>query len=162
MNSEYQDFLRAKLPRAESFGVKDVAVPTGLFDFQKHCAQFALEKGRAAPITHNADDFPLEQWQEWASPVWMDTRETDVLNAERAPHDEKHICPMPLDLIKRAIALWSNPGDTVLSPFMGIGSEGVAALELRRRFVGVELKREYWQQACAHLKARDSQEVLFA
>jgi hypothetical protein len=113
------------------------------------------------PVTHTHEDFPLAQWQEWASPVWTDTRETDVLNAERAPNDEKHICPMPLDLTKRAITLWSNPGDTVLSPFMGIGSEGVAALELGRRFVGIELKAEYFDQACGHLRGRESQRDLF-
>lgn len=117
---------------------------------------------RVVPVTHTADSFPLDQWQEWASPVWMDTRETDVLNSERAPNDEKHICPMPLDLTTRAIALWSNPGDTVLSPFMGIGSEGVCALDLGRRFVGVELKAEYFHQAVAHLRAREAQSDLFA
>ncbi len=103
------------------------------------------------PVTKTREDFPLEWWQESASPVWMNTRETDVLNAIRAPSDEKHICPMPLDLTTRATALWSNPGDTVLSPFMGIGSEGYVALKNKRRFVGVELKREYWEQATRHL-----------
>jgi DNA modification methylase len=117
---------------------------------------------RSAPVTHTPDDFPLSQWQEWASPVWTDTRETDVLNAERSVNDEKHICPMPLDLTTRAITLWSNPGDTVLSPFMGIGSEGVAALEAGRKFVGIELKREYFEQACDHIGARAAQPDLFA
>lgn len=124
--------------------------------------KWAREDESGAPVTHTPESFPLDQWQEWASPVWMDTRETDVLNAERAPNDEKHICPMPLDLTKRAITLWSNQGDTVLSPFMGIGSEGVAALELGRRFVGVELKREYFEQAVTHLEARDRQQRLIA
>ncbi len=95
--------------------------------------------------------FPLPQWQEWASPVWMKTRETDVLNARRDAADEKHICPMPLDLTERAVTLWSNPGDVVLSPFMGIGSEGVVSLKLKRRFVGIELKETYFRQACRHL-----------
>ena len=114
------------------------------------------------PVTHTHEEFPLDQWQEWASPVWTDTRETDVLNAEREPNDEKHICPMPLDLIRRAVTLWSNPGDTVLSPFMGIGSEGYVALKQRRRFVGIELKESYWRQAVAHLQAIESQGDLFA
>lgn len=104
-----------------------------------------------SPVTHTKDDFPLPQWQEWASPVWMDTRETDVLQARRDPKDEKHICPMPLDLTKRAITLWSNPNDIVLSPFMGIGSEGDVALRLQRRFIGIELKPSYFQQACRYL-----------
>ena len=105
------------------------------------------------PVTHTRDEFPLDQWQEWASPVWMKTRETDVLNADRQPTDEKHICPMPLDLTERAVVLGSNPGDVVFSPFMGIGSEGYVALKLNRKFVGVELKETYWRQACHHLDA---------
>jgi DNA modification methylase len=85
----------------------------------------------------------------------MHTRETDVLNAIRAPGDEKHICPMPLDLTERCVELWSNPGDVVWSPFSGIGSEGVVALRKRRRFVGTELKLEYWRQAAGHLAAAE-------
>ena len=103
------------------------------------------------PVTKTKADFPLDWWQETASPVWMTTRETDVLNADRDPTDEKHICPMPLDLTTRATALYTNPGDVVLSPFMGIGSEGFVALKMRRKFVGVELKQTYWKQACRHL-----------
>jgi DNA modification methylase len=119
--------------------------------------KWAAEGDVVEPVTHTPNDFPLSQWQEWASPVWMDTRETDVLNvdAAREPGDEKHICPLPLDLITRAIALWSNPGDTVLSPFMGIGSEGVTAVKLKRRFIGVELKDSYWRQACQFIDAED-------
>lgn len=133
-------------------------LPEYLLIFRKWAAEDEEERA----VTHTHESFPLDQWQEWASPVWMSTRETDVLNAERAPNDEKHICPMPLDLTTRAITLWSNPGDTVLSPFMGIGSEGVAALECGRRFVGVELKCEYWSQAVEHLRARDMQLRLIA
>lgn len=103
------------------------------------------------PVTKTADNYPLPWWQEAASPVWMTTRETDVLNAARAPGDEKHICPMPLDLTERVVALWSNPGDVVLSPFAGIGSEGVVAVRMKRRFVGMELKEAYWRQAAGHI-----------
>jgi len=121
------------------------------------------EESSIVPVTHTVDDFPLDQWQEWASPVWMSTNETDVLNAQaaRAPGDEKHICPMPLDLTSRAVVLWSNPGDTVLSPFAGIGSEGVAALRVKRRFIGVELKDSYFRQSSRYLKAEDAQAELF-
>lgn len=132
-------------------------LPEYLLTFRK----WAAEGDEVAPVTHTMQDFPLERWQEWASPVWMDTDTTDVLNAERAPGDEKHICPMPLDLTRRAICLWSNRNDVVLSPFMGIGSEGVCALELKRRFVGVELKAEYFSQAIDHLRAREHQHELF-
>jgi DNA modification methylase len=105
----------------------------------------------------------LDIWQNWASPVWMDTQETNVLNADaaRTAEDEKHICPMPLDITERAVRLWSNAGDTVLSCFMGIGSEGHVSLKAGRRFVGVELKESYWRQACRYLEAQDRQGNLF-
>lgn len=116
----------------------------------------------ASPITHEASEFPVEQWQEWASPVWMDIRQTNVLNvkAARNPNDEKHLCPLQLDLIERALVLWSNPGDVVLSPFMGIGSEGYQSLRAGRKFVGVELKREYWRQAVENLNGATAQQSL--
>ena len=123
----------------------------GLPEYFVVMRKWAAEGEEVNPVTHTHDDFPLDQWQKWASPVWEDTRETDVLNAHRDPADERHICPLPLDLIERAIALWSNPGDVVFSPFMGIGSEGYGAIKQRRKFVGVELKESYWRQACRHL-----------
>lgn len=118
----------------------------------------------AEPITHEAADFPVEQWQQWASPVWMDINQTNVLNvkAARSDKDEKHLCPLQLDLIERALILWSNPGDTVLSPFMGIGSEGYQSIKAGRKFIGVELKEAYWRQACENLKGASSQSDLFA
>lgn len=123
--------------------------------------KWAKEGEEIAPVTHTHESFPLDQWQQWASPVWMDTRETDVLNATREAADEKHICPMPLDLTRRVVSMWSNPGDVVLSPFMGIGSEGAVSLEERRRFVGVELKESYFRQAVRNLQQRDRQAGLF-
>lgn len=105
------------------------------------------------PVEHRDGEFPVEQWQRWASPVWMDIRQTDTLNVRAAKDnaDEKHICPLQLDLIERALVMWSNPGDIVLSPFMGIGSEGVVSLKVKRRFVGVELKDSYFRQASKYL-----------
>lgn len=129
-------------------------LPEYILAFRKWAAEDDSED--VSPVTKTSADFPLPWWQETASPVWMNTRETDVLNAHRDPADEKHICPMPLDLTTRATALWSNPGDTVLSPFMGIGSEGFVALKNRRRFVGVELKETYWRQACRHLAGAEA------
>lgn len=118
----------------------------------------------ANPITHTPEDFPLDQWQEWASPVWMTVNQTNVLNvkAARNEHDEKHLCPLQLDVIQRALVMWSNPGDVVLSPFMGIGSEGYESLKAGRKFVGVELKESYWRQACENLAGVTSQQQLFA
>lgn len=106
------------------------------------------------PVTHTKDEFPLDQWQQWASPVWMDIDQTNVLNVAmaREDRDEKHMCPLQLDVIERCVGLWSNPGDIVFSPFMGVGSEGYQALKMGRRFVGSELKESYWQHACKHLE----------
>ena len=107
----------------------------------------------AEPVGQDSKRFPVEQWQRWASPVWMDIRQTDTLNVAQAREgaDERHLCPLQLDLIERATLLWSNPGDVVLSPFMGIGSEGVGALKHKRKFVGVELKPAYFKVAVKHL-----------
>jgi DNA modification methylase len=109
------------------------------------------------PVTHTGkdDDMPVGMWQQFASPVWMDIDQGDTLQyrSARENDDEKHICPLQLEVIRRGIKLWSNPGDTVLSPFMGIGSEGYVALEMGRRFVGAELKRSYFDQACRNLSS---------
>ena len=95
----------------------------------------------------------------------MTVNQTRVLNvaAAREAQDERHLCPLQLDVIERAIHLWSNPGDTILSPFMGIGSEGDCALRLKRRFIGAELKESYFRQACKNLDAAERGAVdLFA
>ncbi len=117
------------------------------------------------PVTKTHEGFPVGVWQRYASPVWMDINPSDTLTfrSAREEEDERHICPLQLDVIKRAIELWSNPGDMVLSPFAGIGSEGYMALQLGRRFVGAELKRAYWQQAAANLgQAKAAMGDLFA
>jgi DNA modification methylase len=103
-----------------------------------------------------------EEWIEWAAPVWYRAgegypggiRETDVLNVRsaRESDDERHLAPLQLGVIERAVKLWSNPGDLVFSPFAGIGSEGVGALRIGRRFVGIELKRSYFETACRNLE----------
>lgn len=113
----------------------------------------------AEPVTHTPETFSLPQWQEWASPVWMSVNQTNVLQFRdaKAASDERHICPLQLDVIERAVILWSNPGNVVLSPFMGIGSEGYTALRLGRRFEGVELKESYFRAAVRHLDSVDRQ-----
>jgi hypothetical protein len=118
----------------------------------------------AEPIAHTPQDFPLDQWQEWASPVWMTVNQTNVLNvaAVRSPEDEKHLCPLQLDVIDRAVIMWSNPGDVVLSPFGGIGSEGVQSLKQGRKAFIIELKEAYWKQSCRNLHATSAQGDLFA
>jgi len=103
--------------------------------------------------------FPVTQWQQWASPVWMDIQQTNVLNVKvaREDKDERHLCPLQLDLIERAVRLWTNPNDVVFSPFMGIGSEGWASLKAGRRFIGTELKPAYFKQAVRNLKEMEAQ-----
>lgn len=99
------------------------------------------------------NDVSNEEWIEWARPVWLGIRETNTLNvrAGREDKDERHICPLQLDFIERCVRLWSNPGELVLSPFAGIGSEGYVAVKFGRRFVGIELKPSYWRTACDNL-----------
>jgi len=101
------------------------------------------------PITHTHESFPVSLWQRYASPIWMDINPSDTLEFRtvRDDDDEKHICPLQLGVIRRGIELWTNPGDVVLSPFAGIGSEGWVALQEGRQFVGIELKRAYWSRA---------------
>jgi DNA modification methylase len=113
-----------------------------------------------------------DEWIEWAAPVWYRAneampggiRETDVLNvrAAREKEDERHLCPLQLGVIERAVKLWSCPGDLVFSPFAGIGSEGFVALQLGRRFTGIELKESYWTAACRNLSEAKSQTELFS
>jgi DNA modification methylase len=117
------------------------------------------EEQHIVKVSHTKESFSLDQWQRWASPVWDDIRQTRVLNVEiaRDDKDEKHMCPLQLDVIERACVLWSNEGETVFSPFGGIGSEGVGALRLHRKFVGVELKRRYWEVGRENLRAEGAQ-----
>lgn len=124
-------------------------------------------------IAHTHEEFPVEDWQQYASPVWavanevtpdgflnfrQDINPNETLQKEsaREEKDERHICPLQLEVIRRAIRLWSAPGDLVLSPFTGIGSEGYVALQEGRRFVGAELKPSYWRQAVANLREAEA------
>jgi DNA modification methylase len=107
------------------------------------------------PVSHTPEEFPVGEWQKIASPVWMDINPSDTLQktSARDDKDEKHICPLQLTVIKRCLHMWSSPGDTVLSPFAGIGSEGYCSIQMNRKFIGVELKPSYYRQAVNNLKA---------
>jgi hypothetical protein len=102
-----------------------------------------------SPVAHTEEEFPVAEWQKWASPVWMDIDPSDTLQytTARDSEDERHICPLQLQVIRRCIGLWSNRNDLVWSPFAGIGSEGYVALQMGRRFVGAELKPSYFRIA---------------
>lgn len=112
-----------------------------------------------------ANELSVGEWQQLASPVWMDIDAGDTLTRDGAREhaDEKHICVLQLGVIRNAIRLWSNPNDIVLSPFMGVGSEGHIAIQMGRRFLGTELKRSYWEQAVKNLKTAHQETMpLFA
>jgi DNA modification methylase len=113
------------------------------------------------PVTHDPEDLPVSMWQELASPVWMEVNQTKVLNGRQAKgeQDERHICPLQLDVIERCITLYSNPGDLVLDPFNGIGSTGYQAVKMGRRYLGVELKPEYARQAARFLQQAEGSAV---
>jgi hypothetical protein len=139
------------------------------------------------PVTHTAETFPVEMWQRYASPVWataggkdiegflkfenpnsrnpdrcgIDQGDTLQHRSARENDDEKHICPLQLDVIRRGVKLWTNPGDTILSPFMGIGSEGYVSLQEGRKFIGAELKPIYYGQAERNLRGARAQGSLF-
>jgi hypothetical protein len=142
----------------------------------------------AEPVSHTHDQFPVEQWQRYASPVWasaggtaddegflrmvnatannpdrcgIDQGDTLQGRSAREENDEKHICPLQLEVIRRGIRLWTNPGDVVLSPFGGIGSEGYVALQEGRRAVLAELKPSYFAQLVKNLPAVGRQRAMF-
>ena len=105
-------------------------------------------------ISHTHETFPVDVWQNYASPVWMDIRQSDTLQKKsaREDKDERHICPLQLEVIQRCIELWTNPGDIVLDPFAGIGSVPYVAVTMGRRGIGVELKESYYKQARNNLE----------
>lgn len=106
------------------------------------------------PVEHTHDTFPVDVWQRYASPVWMDIRQSNTLQRKSArdEKDEKHICPLQLDVIERCINLWTNPNDIVLDPFAGIGSVPYQAVLMGRRGLGIELKNSYFAQAVKNLE----------
>ncbi len=110
----------------------------------------------AVAVTHETEASSLtnDEWIEWARPIWYGIRESDTLNVQQArdEKDERHICPLQLGTIERCIRLWSNPGDLVLSPFAGIGSEGYEAVRLGRKYLGIELKPQYAAVAVKNLQ----------
>lgn len=141
------------------------------------------------PVSHTNETFPIPMWQRYASPVWATAKEESyngfvdyetqnaknpdkrgirpgyTLQSMAAEKDERHICPLQLEVIERSIELWTNPGDTVFTPFMGIGSEIYQALKMNRRGIGFELKKAYFDQALVNLRRANTElaeKTLFA
>lgn len=116
------------------------------------------------PVTKDPDDFSLPLWQRYASPVWMDINPSRTLQrtSARDEKDERHIAPLQLEVIERGIRLWTNPGDVVLDPFAGIGSTGYSAVQMGRKFIGIELKESYYRQAENNLLEASQGQSLFA
>ncbi len=125
-----------------------VGIPDYLMVFRK-------EGDHNHPVTC---DISVDTWQKWASPVWMDIDYGNTLNKTdaRGEKDEKHICPLQLDTIDRAVRLWSNPGDIVLTPFMGIGSEVYQSILAERKGIGFELKESYFIEAVKNIQIAES------
>lgn len=116
------------------------------------------EDGRRVQVRKTGSS--VDVWQHYASPVWFDIQQTNTLQfkSARESDDERHICPLQLDVIERCNQLWSKPGDVVFSPFLGIGSEGYVALQMGRKFIGTELKPSYFKLACKNLDKAENQE----
>lgn len=114
---------------------------------------FRKDGANEKPINHTAEEFPVEMWQRYASPVWFDIDQSRTLNFRdaREEDDVKHICPLQLDVIERAMNLWTAKDDLVFSPFTGVGSEGYTAVKMGRRFIGSELKPSYYGQAIKNI-----------
>lgn len=152
-----------EMQRTKAHGLLYKTLKADSTDCRVGCADYLLVFKKPGdnprPVTKDPEQFPVDWWQEVASPVWMTVDQGRVLNGEcaRDNADERHICPLQLDVIDRAITLWSNPNDVVYSPFAGIGSEGYGALKLGRKFVGSELKQSYFEQACVNLKNAKAQ-----
>jgi len=156
-----------EMQRTKAHGLLYKTLKADSCDSRVGCADYLLifrkPGDNPQPVTKDPAMYPVDWWQEVASPVWMTVDQGNVLNRDGARHeaDERHICPLQLDVIERACVLWSNPGDLVYSPFAGIGSEGFRALQLGRKFVGSELKESYFRQACQNMETATSQSNLF-
>ena len=154
----YEDFISNKTFILESCGINvnlDELNPK-LFNFQRDIVRWALAKGRA--VEHTNETFPCDVWQKYASPVWMDIKQSDTLQKKsaREDKDERHICPLQLEVIQRCIELWTNPNDIVLEPFGGIGSVPYVANKLKRRAIACELKESYYRQMVKNVESIQS------
>ena len=142
-------FVGLESDRAKSRG----SLPDYLIKFRK--------PGENAKPVCDKNQVSRNDWKEWAESAWYGIKETDTLNVKdgRGEDDTKHICPLQLQVINRAVRLYSDPGELVFSPFTGIGSEGYVSVKLDRRFYGCELKQEYYDAACINLRAAEESKI---
>lgn len=161
----YGEFVIPKNPQAVAIRTKSERLQFSQFKrdslesspaLNDYMLEFRKPGQQEVPVKNDVSN---EEWINWASGLWGDIRETDVLSyhSARGDNDEKHICPLQLTVIERCIRLWTNPGEVVFTPFMGIGSEIDRAVRQRRFGIGVELKREYFDQAAAYAECAESE-----
>ena len=151
-NQGLPDFI--EVFRKPGANPEPVAHPNGFTRYVGKDAEPKAEK----QSNQRVNKYSHQVWQKYASPVWFDINQSDTLNVQgaRENRDERHICPLQLQTIERCLELWTNPGDTVLSPFAGIGSEGYQAIQQGRNFIGIELKESYWRTAVKNMKLLDN------
>mgnify|MGYP000986937576 FL=1 len=130
-----------------------MAIPDYLLTFRK-------PGDNPKPVRHTDEEFPVKQWQQWAECVWHDINPSNTLQraSARDEEDERHIAPLQLQVIERAITMWTNPKDVVFTPFMGIGSEAYQAVKMGRRAIGIELKDSYYAQSVKNLQRAEAQQ----
>lgn len=155
------------MQRTKALGLLHKTVRTNATMSRQGIADYLVTVRAPGDVVDKVDhgeEIPVSEWQHLASPVWMDINPNDTLQfrSAREHDDERHICPLQLEVIRRGVRLWTKPGDVVLTPFAGIGSELFAAIELGRKAIGVELKGSYYEQAVRNLRAASNQAELFA
>lgn len=154
------------MQRTKALGLLHKTIRTNATMSRQGIADYLVTMRAPGEVIDKVDhgtDIPVDEWQKLASPVWMDINPNETLQyrSAREHDDERHICPLQLEVIRRGVRLWTKPGQVVLSPFAGIGSEVFIAAELGRRGVGVELKTSYYEQAVRNLRAAADQGSLF-
>ena len=154
------------MQRTKALGLLHKTIRTNATMSRQGIADYLVTMRAPGDVVDRVDhgeDIPVDEWQRLASPVWMDINPNDTLQfrSAREHDDERHICPLQLEVIRRGVRLWTKPGDVVLSPFAGIGSELYVAVELGRKAVGAELKASYYQQAIRNLASASAQGGLF-
>lgn len=161
---DYMLFFRKDGPNEAPIEHTYVDDENGALEIAKRYLQHMRRQGLVAMVPDddvlaeliNDAKFDVYEWQKLASPVWMDIKQGNVLNRMKGANDERHVCPLQLDVIARCLRLYTKPGDVVLDPFNGIGSTGYEAIRMNRKYLGFELKPEYALQADKNLRQAES------